>query len=199
MSNPTSTVSVTDVSCVKSGKDYYATVNGQRARLMVCEDGIHVLISKVTEDGPVRLGGWHLDRFSGSLSPQSIRAFYANGGAVPKNNESVNPVESRNQTHDIHAEIADMYTRRLAQGKEPRIAQWLESGAKGALRVEKVPSRQLGAGRVGFWVVTEEGTVLDQAPVYDSGKGATAAARLEAEERLGALEVLRGNRARIAA
>ena len=65
-------VEVTNIKCVKKGKDYYATVKGIRLRYMVDQDN-----TKVTVCGPeFAYGAFSLDRIGGKLSPETIRKLH---------------------------------------------------------------------------------------------------------------------------
>ena len=66
---------VTDVKCVAKGKDYYATVDGIRLRYALNQTEPDVVMI-YTRDACI--GGFNLQRFGGELSPDGIRALYAN-------------------------------------------------------------------------------------------------------------------------
>lgn len=59
------------ITTITSGTDYRVTHDGASLRFVLDSDSAMVCIYTTTAN----LGGWRLDRFGGSLSPESIRAF----------------------------------------------------------------------------------------------------------------------------
>ncbi len=62
--------SVTNIKAVKAGKDYYATVNGERLRYILDNEAVQIIGEKK------KYGGFYLSRFNGQLSPENIREFH---------------------------------------------------------------------------------------------------------------------------
>lgn len=64
---------VTNIKTVKSGREYYATVNDTRLHYILNDEQNAVLISSKE----CRYGGYLLERFGGELSPDGIRKLHA--------------------------------------------------------------------------------------------------------------------------